>query len=261
MYSRSEDITYTMKWGRKPNSPSVYHSDAVPQTQSVSFNTTISKFALILVHGYCSSEVWPEKDFTNALVFKDLSQSRTHDKFSQLLISFCNSHGLTSFSLIGHSQGGLVAVHTKTYYWTGLDNVAGGRAIQSVGSPYQGCSLAGSLASIGTIFGIGCSSNTDLTVSGCTNWLSGIPKEARAFVYYYTTTYPSSWLASACVTASGLVMKTPNDGTCEIPYSSLTYANNMGNTEKQCHTTGMNYEPQTHDAKRNAVLNANAARS
>jgi hypothetical protein len=37
-----------------------------------------------------------------------------------------------------------------------------GRLIQSVASPYQGNTAAGSTANLGNIFGIGCGSNTDL---------------------------------------------------------------------------------------------------
>ena len=46
--------------------------------------------------------------------------------------------------LVGHSQGGLAALHLRSFYWSGLDLVSGGRVLQSVGSPYQGCSMAGS---------------------------------------------------------------------------------------------------------------------
>lgn len=66
---------------------------------------------------------------------------------------------------------------------------SGSRLIQSVGSPYQGTALAGSIADLGAIFGAGCGSVNDLTYSGAANWLTTIPSWARAEVYYYTTTF------------------------------------------------------------------------
>lgn len=38
---------------------------------------------------------------------------------------------------MGHSQGGMVGAHIQNYYWTGLDQVTGGRVVQTVGTPYQ----------------------------------------------------------------------------------------------------------------------------
>jgi hypothetical protein len=93
------------------------------------------------------------------------------------------------------------------YYWSGVDVAngisllftiylfilffyKGGRLVQSVGSPYQGTSIAGFLADLGRIFGVGCGSNYDLSRSGAANWLAKVPMDARKDVYYYTTQVP-----------------------------------------------------------------------
>ena len=62
-----------------------------------------------------------------------------------------------------------------------------GRLVQSVGTPYGGTPVAGSLASIGSIFGVGCGSNTDLTVSGANAWRRNIRSSTQRNVFYYTT--------------------------------------------------------------------------
>ena len=59
--------------------------------------------------------------------------------------------------------------------------------MQSVGSPYGGCPLAGLLAVIGDILGIGCGENPDLTYNGATRWAKLLPEENQQNVYFYTT--------------------------------------------------------------------------
>eukprot|EP01088_Endostelium_zonatum_P021663 TRINITY_DN8700_c0_g1_i1.p1 TRINITY_DN8700_c0_g1~~TRINITY_DN8700_c0_g1_i1.p1 ORF type:complete len:691 (-),score=177.39 TRINITY_DN8700_c0_g1_i1:108-2156(-) len=246
-------ITEAMKYGPRP----------AQYTLTNATMSTASTGKLILVHGYCSGEVWDPSQFTNALLFTDYKQSRTQDQFALLIKKFAEeTHSLKSYGIVGHSQGGLASVHLKAYYWSGLDNAQGNRVIQSVGSPYQGCSLAGTLADLGGMFGIGCSSNNDLAPNGAQVWLSKVPHEAQTKVFYYTTQYDDSWfLSPACVTASGMVLHSPNDGTCEIKFSTLDKAGyNMGTVKKFCHTDGMNYPPQTKDASRNAIMNREAAR-
>ena len=117
--------------------------------------------------------------------------------------------------------------------------------MQSVGSPYQGTSIAGFLADLGRVFGLGmhisllrvlivdlililflwkkktgCGSNYDLSRSGSANWLSKIPLDVRKDVWYYTTQYDDYWwvLSNDCVTAGNLVLAKPNDGTTEQKY-------------------------------------------
>jgi len=222
---------------------------------------------LLLVHGYCSASVWPPQDFTDYVVFEDYVQSRSNDEFALLIKKQGDQY--PSFSVAAHSQGGLASLHLKTYYWSALDSSprgpgASSRAIQSIGSPYRGCSLAGLLADIGWLFGFGCGSNFDLSTDGATLWYSKIPKHAsgpESDVYYYTTIYDDSWWISGyCVTAANLILYTPNDGTCEIKNSKLTSGHFMGTTIGQCHTSGMRYPGQTYDKARNKEININASR-
>lgn len=215
---------------------------------------------LLLVHGYCSGDVWPSGHFSNASKFLDLNQNRSHDQFARLIQSFGNSWN--SFGIVAHSQGGAAALHLYTYYWSGLDNASGNRLIQSVGTPYRGTNLAGILASLGSWFGVGCGSNDNLSYSGASAWLAGIPSWARAKVNYYTTSFRSTnwWTNDYCNIATDLVLSDPEDGTTEQVYGQLSGAVNRGHASGQCHTTGMRDPAQYQDASRNATMNSNAAR-
>ena len=63
-----------------------------------------------------------------------------------------------------------------------------GRVIQSVGTPYSGTPIAGGLIPrLGSILGIGCGSNNDLTVEGALRWQREIPPSVQREVFYYTT--------------------------------------------------------------------------
>ncbi|MCD0245886.1 conditioned medium factor [Xanthomonas melonis] len=215
---------------------------------------------LVLVHGYCSNGVWPQAQFTNAASFLDAKQNRSNDQFAQRLAQFANQW--SSFATVAHSQGGMAALHLYTYYWSGLDNASGGRVMQSVGTPYQGTNLSGILATVGSWFGVGCGSNTDLTYDGAKAWLAGIPADARAKVNYYTTSFAkTNWYTNDyCNAASDLVLNDPEDGTVEQSNAQLPGGINRGHTTGQCHTTGMRDPAQYLDANRNAVMNANAAK-
>jgi len=57
-----------------------------------------------------------------------------------------------------------------------------------------------------------------------------------------------------------LVLKKPNDGTAEVPYSHLAGATNQGNKDKFCHSAGMTKPAQTHDAVRNKEMNDKSAK-
>lgn len=215
---------------------------------------------LLLVHGYCSGGVWPASQFTNASTFLDANQNRTHDQFARLI----QSYGATwnSFGVVAHSQGGAASLHLYTYYWSGLDNAVGSRLIQSVGTPYQGTNLAGILATLGSWFGVGCSTNNNLTYSGASSWLAGIPTSARAKVNYYTTSFKlTNWYTNDyCQFATDLVLSDPEDGTTEQAYGQLPGAVNRGHVTGQCHTSGMRDPAQTQNSSRNATMNTNAAR-
>ncbi|MCO5183558.1 MAG: conditioned medium factor [Anaerolineae bacterium] len=214
---------------------------------------------LLLVHGYCSGGVWPTSNFTEYSVFQDYNQNRSHDTFATLI----RDHGaqFPSFGVVAHSQGGAASLHLYTYYWSGLDYSSGSRLIQSVGTPYQGTALAGNLALLGQIFGIGCGTNWDLTYDGAALWLSGIPSWARSRVYYSTTSFTDKWWRyDYCQIASDLLLSDPDDGTTEKWAGQLSGANNMGHKTGWCHTSSMRDPAQYTDYARNVNMNAYANR-
>ena len=215
---------------------------------------------LLLVHGYCSGAVWPAGNFSNASTFLDANQSRSHDQFAQLIKNFGNTWN--SYGIVAHSQGGAASLHLYNYYWSGLDNASAGRLIQSVGTPYQGTNLAGILATLGNWFGVGCGFNNDLTYSGATAWLAGIPNPSRAKVNYHTTSFRFTnwWSNDFCQFATDLVLSDPEDGTTEQAKGQLPGASNRGHVTGQCHTSGMRDPAQVLDGGRNATMNTNAAR-
>lgn len=215
---------------------------------------------LMLVHGYCSgANPWNPAQFSSSISFLDPNANRSHDQFAQRIANFGAAY--PSFGVVAHSQGGAAALHLYTYYWSGLDYATGSRLIQSVGTPYQGTSLAGNLALLGQIFGAGCGSNYDLTYNGAAAWLAGIPSWARAKVYYHTTSFADVWWRyDYCNLASDVVLSDPDDGVIERAKGQLSGANNMGHKTGWCHTSGMRDPAQTSDSSRNATMNANAAR-
>ncbi|MEM8933831.1 MAG: choice-of-anchor X domain-containing protein, partial [Acidobacteriota bacterium] len=215
---------------------------------------------LLLVHGYCSSNVWGPQagQFSNESIFLDLDKNRSHDQFAIRIGNFGSAW--SSFGVVAHSQGGAASLHLYTYYWSGLDNASGGRLIQSVGTPYQGTSLAGNAAVLGQIFGIGCGTNTDLTYSGASSWLSGIPSWARNAVNYYTTSFKDNWWSyDYCNIVTDLLLNDPDDGTTEKAKGQLSSGVNRGHKSGWCHTSGMADPAQTTDGGRNSSMNSNAA--
>lgn len=249
--ARGGAIDASMRMGERPAALQRAASDAQAQATGK---------RLVLVHGYCSGGVWPAAQFSNASTFLDANQNRSNDQFAQLLGQFGSQWN--SFGTIAHSQGGMAALHLYTYYWSGLDNASGGRVMQSVGTPYQGTNLSGILATVGSWFGVGCGSNSDLTYDGAKAWLAGIPTSARALVNYYTTSFAkTNWYTNDyCNAASDLVLDDPEDGVVEQVNAQLPGGVNRGHTTGQCHTTGMRDPAQYLDASRNATMNANAAR-
>ncbi|MBX3692840.1 choice-of-anchor X domain-containing protein [Dokdonella sp.] len=215
---------------------------------------------LLLVHGYCSGGVWPASQFSTASTFLDANQNRSHDQFAQLIRNF----GATwnSFGTVAHSQGGAASLHLYAFYWSGLDNATGNRLIQSVGTPYKGTNLSGILATLGSWFGIACGSNSNLTYSGASAWLAGVPNSARAKVNYYTTSFKLTnwWTNDYCQFATDLVLSDPEDGTTEQVNGQLSGGVNRGHVTGQCHTSGMRDPAQYLNASRNATMNSNAAR-
>ncbi|MDW7705923.1 choice-of-anchor X domain-containing protein [Xanthomonas euvesicatoria] len=247
----STAIDESMRMGPRPTALASAMAMAQPQAAGSQ---------LVLVHGYCSNGVWPQAQFTNASTFLDAKQNRSNDQFAQRTAQFASQW--SSFSTVAHSQGGMAALHLYTYYWSGLDNATGGRVMQSVGTPYQGTNLSGVLAAVGSWFGVGCGTNSDMTYDGAKAWLADIPADARAKVNYYTTSFAkTNWYTNDyCNAASDLVLNDPEDGTVEQVNAQLPGGVNRGHTTGQCHTTGMRDPAQYLDANRNAVMNANAAR-
>ncbi len=215
--------------------------------------------ALLLVHGFCGGNSWPGGDFSNYQRFSDPKANRSHDEFARLIAQ--QASNLNSYGIVAHSQGGAAALHLYTYYWSGLDNASGNRLIQSVGTPYQGTSLAGTIAAIGDIFGISCGTNQDLTYDGARAWLAGIPTWARQGVHYYTTSETDKWWRwDYCHIAAEFVLSDPEDGTTEKWAGQLSSANNRGHKTGWCHTDGMRDTKQVNDSSRNRDMNSNAAR-
>jgi len=227
-------------------------------------NNTEDKTGVVLIHGYCSGEnPWQPNadDWTNAYFFLNADSSVPHQTFADLVHNYASSQGVTAYGAVGHSQGGSVALHLLNYYFSGMEKAKNGRLIQSLGTPYLGCSAAGSAANLGKAFGIGCGENFDLTTDGSALWLSGITTEHRKEVYYYTTTYEQGkFFGDYCNLAINFLLEWPNDGTTELQYAKLTGGNNMGNKEKWCHVTGMSYPAQYEDDARNREMNSKAAR-
>ncbi len=228
-----------MRMGPRP------HAAAPPggaAAQSLAY-TSGTGHKLLLVHGYCSSDVWGPNvgQFPHAgadSVFLDLGQNRSHDAFAQLILDF----GLqwNSYAIVAHSQGGAAALQLYTHYWSGLDNAGPGRLIQSVGTPYQGTPLASDLALLGQLFGQGCGTNYDMTYSGAATWLAGIPPSFRAAVNYYTTSFEDRpFQYDYCNLVTDLFLTDPDDGVTEQAAGQLPDGVNQGHTPGQCHTTGM----------------------
>jgi hypothetical protein len=223
-----------------------------------------AKSGVILVHGYCSgTNPWAPypNDWTDAYYFLNPSTSISNDEFSRMVIDYSEDEGLERFSIVGHSQGGMVGAHIANFYFTGLDISQNGRKVQSLGTPYQGCSAAGSAANLGDAFGVGCGSNFDLSLDGASLWEPSITADSRGEVYYYTTSYQQgNFFGDYCNMAINMILEWPNDGTTELAYADLNLANDLGNTQKQCHITDMKYSAQYYDHNRNKVMNTNAAR-
>ncbi len=242
---KSQSITEQMRMGPRPTEMTLAQASS----------------GLLLVHGYCSSDVWGpvSSQFSNAFIFKDLNANRSNDAFARKISAF--GANMNSYGIVAHSQGGNAALHLYTYYWSGLDRASGNRMIQSVGSPYQGTPLAGNLAALGNVFGVGCGTNSNLTTSGASSWLAGIPSWARSKVYYSTTSFSTKWWRyDYCSIATDLFLSDPEDGVVEKSRGQLSGANNMGHKKGWCHTSSMRDTAQTKDSSRNADMNANAMR-
>lgn len=220
----------------------------------------------ILVHGYCDTgSPFPVSHFTDAVDFNDPNSSGpnswTLDEFAKKIAQFAENEGIDGCGIIAHSQGGMAALHLYNNYYSCLDYADGGgtRMIQSVGTPYQGTSLAGNLATLGYAFNQGCGYNHDLTEDGATQWLRGISSWARKEVHYFTTGFKDYWWSwDYCNLATELILNDPEDGAVEMYRGQLSGGNNLGHTEGQCHSVGMEEMAQYKDYHRNQNMNYNA---
>jgi hypothetical protein len=244
-----KEITYEMRNGF--NYYRHYHSNS----------STPGK--ILLVHGYCSSDVpYTEDDFTDYIAVKDFEQSRTNQEFAEIILNTALDQGATKFSIASHSHGGIASLHLYTYLQSGLDaTTTSGRKLQSMGTPYFGSPLAGLIAIIGDLIGVGCGPNDDLTYQVAEKWIALIPEEKQKDVFMYTTQYKTGGLLSSfCIPLVSVVLSTPNDGVAEIDKTLLPFGNLVTHEEGWCHTVSMMYPPQCKDSTRNKEINAAAAR-
>ena len=223
-------------------SPAGPHAPAAPQ---------LLRPGLLLSHGYCSSgAIWPDADFQQPkLAFVDANANRSHDQFAQRLAQAAQAAGLTSFGIVGHSQGGAAALHLRTYYSSPLDRSNGPRRIQAVATPWLGTPLA----SLGFF---ACGTNDNMTPSGAAAWLANIPNWARAEVHCWTVADNGG----SCNFFTSLLLSDPEDGTVERARGELPGGVLMGHAPGWCHTTGMSHPACYHDHARNAQMDAQAAR-
>lgn len=252
------DITQEMRQGRKPERP--VSSREGERRLSVNRKK-------ILVHGYCaSSSPFTFNHFSDAIEFSDPDTSNpqpsnwSHDLFARKIWKFTEDNNIDSCGIIAHSQGGLASLHLWAYYYSCLDNAAGGeRLIQSIGSPYQGSPLAGFLAFVGQIFGASCGWNEGLTIPGASYWLSTIPYARRSDVYYRTTSVKDYWWSwDACSYVTDFFLWDPEDGATERHRGQLPGGQNAGHTEGLCHTLHMNNPGQTANWGINNDMNSRA---
>lgn len=247
------EITQEMRFGVKPA--------AAPAPTGRNLTKAAAGGKLILVHGYCAQvNPWEQQseDWTDATYFLGPPQTMSHDDFSSRVVAFAEEQGLSSYGLLGHSQGGIISLHTLNYYWSGLDEASGSRKIQSVCSPYHGNSGMATFGGLLELLG-GCDTNYDLSLDGAALWLSGISTASLEQTNFYVTEYKSGFLAS-CNALVNLVLSTPNDGVAETKYSVLDIGNNHGITEGECHVPDMNFPPAYWNKERNAEMNSLAAR-
>ena len=218
----------------------------------------------LLVHGYCSGRAWQygieQGHFDDYEEFLDLGKNRSHDEFARIILAFSEQKEIPGCGCIGHSQGGAACLHLYTYYWSWLDySLTGSHIIQSVGTPYQGTPMASDLAALGALFGVGCGTNYDLSLSGAAAWLNGIPVAKRSEVHFYTTSFTDNVLLyDYCHLATDLLLSDPDDGVIEKSRGDLLGGNNKGHKTGWCHSTGMRDPAQYHDSVRNNEMNANA---
>lgn len=232
---------------------------------------------IMIVHGWCEDNPWNQKRFTDTdhyfyrgdnYFYEHPGDNISNDRFARQIAAEGNSRFKNFFSVVAHSQGGMAAVHLRTFYWSKL-NLAEAygvpRPIQSVGTPYAGTSLmnADMALSFATLFWLsrgrgslnGCGLNYDLTTWGARSWLNNIPSHVRQLTHVYTTTHRIQqrwWHLDfwnyICNFWSSIWLNGPDDGTSSL-YSAraLAGAHIYPNREERCHVSGMRYMAQCED--------------
>lgn len=256
------EITWEMRNGVKP-------------VRAARVNGTAAPASLVLIHGFCADKNPFESqpgDWTNAVYYSAAREGNglgvPNSIFADNVLRFIEAQELDTFSLVGQSQGGMIALHILNYFHTGLDDATGGRKIQSIATPYQGNTALGSFNGIiDAIAGPdGCEGPYELTRSGAAEWLAGITPENLAQTNYYYTEYKPGGLFGGgwCNTLMNLVLNGKNDGVCEVSYATP----NGAGTDRtggvafagQCHAADMEWPPSFWDSDRNKLMDAAAAR-
>ncbi len=216
---------------------------------------------IVLVHGYCSGNVWSayQNPFAQPRrIFSDFGQARSNHQFAVEL--WWQTFNIDHFSTVSHSQGGMASLHLYNYYWSGLDTSLAPRPMQSVGTPFNGSALMNDRAALDTIIDLlnledrFCPVVADLTHIGAAVWLAGIPSAARDKAYYYRTRgtlLPCNALTSALIPGR-------DDGVVSLQEGELAGGHDLGIETAQCHTPDMFHPFQLSDANRNVQMAANA---
>ena len=106
--SEEVEITYEMLNGYNP-----YRDKFLNSTE---------RGTVVLVHGYCATgDPFPISHFPNARVFRRFKQNLSIDQFARLVLQFVNQERIGLFSIVAHSQGGMVGTHLLEYYQTSMD--------------------------------------------------------------------------------------------------------------------------------------------
>lgn len=245
-------------------------ADSAP---GVAPNGGFTNTGIFLVHGWCSGITWPFSHFGRpgrvggTEEFFDPSASRSHDAFAREIRDQGAARFIDSFTVVAHSQGGAAAIHLRSFYTSLLDLSNAPRRIQTMGTPYNGSTLmdyylaTGPLGwIIGSIFG-GCGPSFDLSTLGSALWRSSLPSWSRGDVWYYRTGYRRArtfwervqFWRWRCNFAS-FVIPGWDDGVVADWQGTLSGAHDMGVTESECHTGGMNHAAQTGNFGRNDIL-------
>lgn len=235
-------------------------------------NTTVPAVTgkVLVIHGYCATKnpfQVQSEDWTDAIFYDGFalghSRSRSNQQFAEDVLGFIADQGLTSFSSVGQSQGGMIQLHILNYYHTGLDATTTGRRVQSCSTPYGGVSAYGSLNNWASMLYPDCIPPSEFNPPNAAQWEAGITAENMNDVFAYRTQYGSKTLSNYCDGLINTFLSKPNDGAVEVSASAPA---NPGTatlfpvTAGQCHKEDMKWPAAYFDRARNNEMSANAAR-